>query len=52
MDVEVTLVFVQLGVSAQDVKEELQAIRGTSVLLEWLRSMFINVHDESDLDLI
>lgn len=29
-------------------KKELAVIWGTSVWLEWLRTMFINVHDESD----
>lgn len=49
LDVAVTLVFMQLRVLAEDVKEELVAVWGTFVRFEWLRTMFINVNDESNL---
>lgn len=48
VDVTVALVSVELGVSVEDAREDLVAVRGTSVRLEWLRSIFDNVDDESD----
>ena len=48
LDVAVALVSEQLRVLAEDAREELVAVQGTSVQLEWLRSIFDNVNNESD----
>lgn len=48
LDAAVTLVFVQLGVSDENAREELVIVWGTSVRLEWLRVIFSNVKDEFD----
>lgn len=48
LDDAVILVSVQLGVLVEDAREELVHVRGTSVRLEWLRSIFDNVDDKSN----